>query len=371
MIKAAYFSRFLPSTEKGGGCRRMLQLEEIFRTVLPNLELVAIFRGDWLTDEQRDRLLSKSSYRFSRSTKWSSQTQDRVYRFNKISKIWAGFSGKLAGLQLAILDDPIYFFPLFKKLKRMQIPVIAVCHNLESLVPSQVRRRAGKVTDLLIEELEILAQCEMVITISREEDVLLRNLGLESFFLPYYPVQAIRTRLSAIREQRKHTAKKDILTVGTLQNPATREGIIHVADYWLNHLSGKCDTQLIIGGYFSKTYEHAVPTGRGITFKGTLSDQELDEIMAKVKACLCYQQNGSGALTRICEMLLAGIPVLANTHAARSYYNLKGLFEFQELHELAAALRNFDSCDAVAPLPDAPDSSRLCAKINQLLGSKR
>jgi len=34
--------------------------------------------------------------------------------------------------------------------------------------------------------------------------------------------------------------------------------------------------------------------------------------------------NGSGALTRICEMLCAGVPVLANTYTALSYYNMKG-----------------------------------------------
>jgi len=60
--------------------------------------------------------------------------------------------------------------------------------------------------------------------------------------------------------------------------------------------------------------------------------------MSSVKALLCYQNSGSGALTRICEMLIAGVPVIANSHAARSFYNKKGLIEFSVLEDIDSVL---------------------------------
>jgi hypothetical protein len=263
------------------------------------------------------------------------------------------------------MDDPIYFLPLFKKLIRRRIPVIAVCHNIESVVPGQVKKDRAR--ELLEKELELLSQCRLVITISREEDVILRNFGITSRYMPYYPVESIQKRLLAIREKRRFTSKEDILMVGTSKNLPTREGMIRAASYWNEKRLDKAAGKLIAGGFFSEEYLTSMPVGDSVEYHGTFSNGDLDGWMEKVKACLCYQESGAGALTRICEMLTAGVPVLANTHAARSYYNMKGVFEFRELEELAEALKQIDAFDGEIPLPPAPDLSSLEAEMKKIL----
>jgi hypothetical protein len=66
-------------------------------------------------------------------------------------------------------------------------------------------------------------------------------------------------------------------------------------------------------------------------------------------------------------MLIAGVPVLANTHAARSYYNMKGVLEFRELDELSEALKQADQFDGDISLPQAPDCAALSLAIQRIL----
>ena len=102
---------------------------------------------------------------------------------------------------------------------------------------------------------------------------------------------------------------------------------------------------------------------RGIAFLGSLSNEQLDSILCRVKACLCYQERGAGALTKICEMLVAGVPVAANTVAARSYHGMAGVFEFNCLDALRSTLEQLDAAPGEIPAPEQPDSTRLLNAI--------
>jgi hypothetical protein len=110
--------------------------------------------------------------------------------------------------------------------------------------------------------------------------------------------------------------------------------------------------------------------GENVVFKGPLSDEDLDNMLVKIKGCIAYQGDGSGALTKICEFLLAGVPVLANSHAARSYYNTPGVFEFTDIHDIARASKLLDSAEMEVPIPGRPDSAALLSEIESLLGDE-
>ncbi len=190
-FKAMYFTRFLPTHEMGGGCRRMLQLYEMLKKINPQLELTANWRGDQISKKNRKKIKEMSHRKdfFAPSRlswslrKWSEDHKDMVYRLRKYSEIWAGSIAELPELDMAIMDDPIYFLPLFKKLQQFRIPIVAISQNIESLASFQVKKKW--VLNLLAEELEILTQCRLVITISREENFLLTNLGIRSLYIPY------------------------------------------------------------------------------------------------------------------------------------------------------------------------------------------
>ena len=372
-FKAIYFSRFLPTPELGGGSRRMMQIQEMLRAHELGFQLVCNSRGDRIPEKIRKKI-KKTSHRkdlFSplrlslSLRKWSADHRDMVYRLRKFSEIWVRSIKELPELDMAILDDPIYFLPLLKKLRRLHIPVIAVSHNLETLASNQVKKKWAM--DLFKKELEILSRCRLVITLSREEAVLLRNLAIRSLYLPYYPVEPILGRLLAVREIRKHNSKEGILMVGTVKNLQTREGVVRAASYWHQNRLDRTAGKLIIGGYKSETFFDPRPFGDSVDFRGTLANEEMDHLLSRVKAFLCYQESGAGALTRICEMLIAGVPVLANPHAARSYYHRKGVIEFRELDELGEALKQTDVFDGEIPLPQAPRISPLSLEIQRIL----
>jgi hypothetical protein len=357
----------------GGGSRRMVQIYEMLKTVNPEVQLISPLHNDNIPkkikkkirkDSQRQDLFAPSRMSLS-LRKWSEEHRDMVYRLRKFSAVWAGSVKELQGLDIAVMDDPIYFLPLFKKLQQLQIPVIAICHNLETLVTRQVVNKWAM--DLFQEELAILRKCRLVITISREEDVLLQNFGIRTLYIPYYPVQPIMSRLCAVRESRKCSYKEGILMAGTTRNLPTRDGMERAAAYWRQNRFDKTAGKLIIGGYKSEMYFDPRPFGDSVDFRGTMTNEEMDGLLHQVRACICYQKNGAGALTRIGEMLIAGVPVLASTHAARSYYNMKGVIEFRELDELGEALKKIDKLEEEIPLPQFPDISSLYREIQRIL----
>ncbi len=352
----------------------MVQIHAMVKGIVPELQLISHLRGDWIPEKTKAEIQIRSHRndcfappRLSWSLrKWGNDHRGMVYRLRKFSSLWAGSMNDLSRLDAAVMDDPVYFLPLFKRLCKLHIPVIAVCHNLETL---SATRTDNKLTlDLLQEELEILSKCRLVITISREEDVLLNNLGISTLYIPYYPVEPILGRLLAVRENRKNSEKNGILMVGTMINLPTRDGMEQAAAWWQQNIPEGEVGKLIIGGYNSEIYFDPRLYGNSIDFRGTMDNTQMDSLLTRVKACISYQKNGPGALTRICEMLIAGVPVLANTHAARSYYNMKGVIEFRELDGLGQALTKIDQLDGEIPVPPAPDVSALSLEIHRIIG---
>jgi hypothetical protein len=347
----------------------------MLKTIIPGLQLISNQRGDRIPEKSRMKIEEMSQRkdffappRLSLSLrKWREDHRAMAFRLRKFSEIWVRSVKELPELDAVIMDDPIYFLPLFKKLRQLHIPFIAVCHNLDTLASNQGEKK--REMKLFKEELEILSQCRLVITISREENILLNNLGVRSLYIPYYPVEPILARLLAVQEKRKNKPKDGILMVGTAKNLPTRDGMELAAAYWHQNRLDRAAGKLIIGGYNCETYFDPRPYGDSVDFRGTLPNEEIDNLLSRVKAVLCYQETGAGALTRIGEMLIAGVPVLANTHAARSYYNMKGVMEFRELDELGEALRKADKFDGDIPLPQAPDCSAPSLEIQRILVS--
>jgi len=84
---------------------------------------------------------------------------------------------------------------------------------------------------------------------------------------------------------------------------------------------------------------------------------------------ICYQESGAGALTKIREMLLAGVPVLANAHACRSYdeYRGAGLVEFADLGDLDRATADVLAAGEVPASSAGPRSDAIARAGQELL----
>jgi len=365
--QSTYFSRFLPTLDFGGGSRRMMQVWEILQCL--GCELVSSARGDRLDTAVWQRIKKAIKTQADPGCRlWSRQRREAVIRLGEVARTWGQAIDTFSNLDLVFMDDPIYFLPLFEALEKRHKPVVAICHNLETLASSQVEKGASK--ELFVKELDVLSRCRLVITISREETWLLDNLHIPSFYLPYYPLKPVLSRLLAVRREREKlstSSRSGILMLGNAINLSTLEGMNRVIQVWQEKHLDRLAGQLLVAGYNADKMFKPDSFPDSIRFLGTLTNEELDRRLVQVKACLCFQESGTGALTRICEMLIAHVPVLANSHAARSYYHIPGVTEFAGLNHLEEVIEKIDRIGGNIPLPTPPNARELIAQVKRIL----
>lgn len=231
---------------------------------------------------------------------------------------------------------------------------IGVPHNIESLVPGQFSYITGSNSPTWFpDELKLFSLCKHVFTISREETWLLRLYGINSHYLPYFPPKAVCVELLKIRKKRlrKDTAlkgKKQILMLGSIYNPPTRAGMeSRIALFEKNKPD---NIELIIAGFGTEELILFSKEGKNnIWIAGSISNYELFELLCEVDAVLIHQSPTTGALTRIPELLLAGVPLIVNNDAARSYYTCNGVYVYNSDFEFLKLLNN-----PILPMPEKP-----------------
>lgn len=354
-----YFSRAELNENLGGDSRRLVQVFRVLEKQFPGLELVTVKdtgpRVPLKSCASALKDLVKGSYRF-----WAAEYRRHAMSLMLRSWIWADSVRRTAKIDLAFVEDPVYFTSLVETLKKRGAKVVAVCQNIESLSAGQTA--PGRQRALLMREIDILSACDLAVTISREEDFFLNNLGLNSVFFPYYPVGSIEKKMLEIRALRQGVEKVGVLLIGSFNNIPTRAGMLRVISYWKERGHAATGEKLVVAGFGTDSLKKEKLDG--VEVLGTMVNDSLNELLVRVRACLCYQEKASGALTKIPEMLIAGVPVIANTRAARSYYNTEGLFEISSLEEMAAAVKKAEGF--VPPVPERPMEGAFVSSIRKV-----
>lgn len=210
--------------------------------------------------------------------------------------------------------------------------VIGIPHNIESLVRSHS-------VESLRDEVENLKHCDVVFTIAKEETWLLRLLGLNAHYLPYYPPHEAVAYFETVRkkrEKRSTNEQKHFLLLGSATNSPTRDGMQTLVNYAARYDIG---FRLSVAGYGTECLRKLQHPN--IHFLGTLSTESLESLLENVDALLIYQPPTTGSLTRIPEMLIAGIPVFANFDATRDYHHVTDVEEYSSLEDLLGKLKKF------------------------------
>src|SRR6185369_1458908 len=347
-----YFSRYRADQVDNGGARRSAQLRQLlsgydvaFVSSLTKQSAEGNRSGNALFDRAVKLIVR------CRTRKFSDEFGRWLFFSDRLAKRWAKALQLRQKPRLILVDDPIFFPSLIRYCTDQDIPVIAHCHNIEALSRGQVMPRCQQ--ELLAYEMGLLEQCRAAVTISSEEAFLLRNLGMTAEFLPYYPPSPIEQQLLAIRQRRITTDKRDFILLGSAGNAPTREGMARLLAAW-RIMGGLPGERLYVVGYDTEMLRHASGMS-GVEFCGAVTDQELAELLAMVRGGIVFQEDGAGALTRIGEYLLAGVPVVANSHAARSWHNLPGITEFIHLDELRPTLTAIIAKSPEVTQPTSPD----------------
>jgi len=240
---------------------------------------------------------------------------------------------------------------LARKLWDQNVPLIALPHNIESLVKGNRSFFSHLVAPKWFsEEIGYLKYANVVFTISREEQWLLSLYGVKADYLPYYPVESVQQFLMNIRAKRKgkhHGSKiKKVLLLGTFYNPPTITGYIEL----LKQLIEIKDIEINIAGYGSE--KMAKLSDKNVKIWGTISNETLSDILIDINVAIIHQEPTTGALTRIPELLIAGVPVIANSSAARNYYDLDGVYTYYNFNELFSLIAT--TTITLPPIPQRP-----------------
>jgi hypothetical protein len=71
---------------------------------------------------------------------------------------------------------------------------------------------------------------------------------------------------------------------------------------------------------------------------GTVDDETLKDLLVRCKALIVSQKPSGGALTKLQEMRIAGVPVIGNKLSFRSYSNVAGFYPYFDFADLKALL---------------------------------
>jgi len=245
------------------------------------------------------------------------------------------------------------------------VAVVAFPQNLESLVPDQTDRITGghSVAKALNIEMKQLANADLVVCISQEEQWLLTAFGITADFLPYFPITQIESELLAVRQAKSDETPRRLLVLGSAGNPPSREGLVQLIQRFVR-LRGRFPHEVHVAGNDTDFLRQHVDN-RTIKVRGRLDLADLRDLMASSEKAVVFQTRGSGALTRIPELLLAGLPVICNAHAARSAQHYDGVDIFDTDDELVSLL------NTRVPIPRPPGKpvraeDRLIKRLREL-----
>ena len=253
-----------------------------------------------------------------------------------------------------------------RALERFGGRTVAVPHNVEALVPgsrSAWTRRAGP--DWLAEEIWALRASHVVFAISSHDQFILRGCGIRAELLPYEPPQSLRSHLERVRESRVQGLERNVvLLVGTATNPPTRLGFEEALRFVPIIVARVLPAvKVIVVGAGTDTMDY--PPSPNLHVLGRVSQETLEGLMTRSIAAVTHQAPTTGVLTRIPELLGAGIPVLANVDASRSWQGTPGLGTYRDWAEFESLLRHhgFD-----VPARDAVngDAERFLAVLEAL-----
>lgn len=230
--------------------------------------------------------------------------------------------------------------------------MIAVPHNLESLCCDGVDMQSGKLRpSWLSEDIHRLKLCDAVFCISKEETWLLQIHGVNAQYLPYYPPREAEDYLLRIRKMRDLRTPNEVhkfLVLGSANNTPTRKGMEEVLDYLCSF--EKLPFEIHVAGYrteWLKKIDHPQ-----LFYHGTMSNEALEKLLVEADALIINQPATSGALTRIVEHLIAGIPVMASFGAARDYFQEPNVQVFRSMESLVEMMMCFQPSEVKMPKRD-------------------
>ncbi len=346
-----------------GGNHRTSQINDLLQSAdfkIKDYENISVSKDRWSRYSNGLKFLARNKFKISPNYKLVSACGHQYQTRKKIIE-------KHQNLKVLLWENTKnYIVPYIAK--EQQVKIVAIPQNLESLVPEHLDSFTKEgLPHSLNNEIKSLERCDAVFCISREEQWLLKLFGINADFLPYYPPKSILSNLLNLRELRNiNLDKKRFLILGTCFNQPTKIGMTEQIK-WLTTIRQHFDFEVDIAGYGTETLaEHCQHANFNLI--GSVDSENLNQLLVSAKAILVHQQAGVGALTRIPEMLIAGIPVVANANACRSAFGYSGVHCYDSHDELAVLLKQNLNTPNILPRPQVAEK-RFIDRMTELMRS--
>jgi hypothetical protein len=262
---------------------------------------------------------------------------------------------------LCIVEDAVWFSGIILANQQLGIPTWACPQNLESLDFEgrlDVRRRARTLSRLgdLASEVTMLGACQARFAISRVEAGFLGGVGLDTEFYPYRPVGETREFFAKIRAARLRGAVQPGLVVllGSATHVPAREGM----EWFLAQVRARgvpAEVRIEIAGWDTDRLPGLAGVGDQVAARGWLEPAALEALLSRAHVAVIPQFSGFGALTRLSELPVAGIPVLASAHAVHAVDAPRDVVGLpRQWERWLAALEQALARDPVGPLEPDP-----------------
>ncbi len=249
---------------------------------------------------------------------------DRLYAHN----------ARRAGLAPAIVLESGCEPVAVAALKAQGFTIAVALSAINSLWLGRPNPVTGAYPNAFRAELRALKMADHVFSISREEQLLLNNFGVGARYLPYFPDEARAAALLAERAGRA-PQPREYLICATRGNTDTVDSFREQVA-WIEAAAPQ-------GAVFHVTGHQTEPLrevwcGPRFQFHGTCPDDLFAQVKARCSAVCVHQRAGLGALTRVPDMLLAGLTVVANGAAARSFIGTQGVLVYDTPGQMGALL---------------------------------
>jgi hypothetical protein len=353
--KVIYVTTLTPSEIGHGGVHRSYQILHELEQIVGAGQVLLFTKHQLLaqTEPNEDHNQSHILQTGRRITQWASHragSAKRIlgnpYRLIQRTQFATGihpnlrsyYEGQVRTLGNAVcVMEHAEFGDLIRINQKYKIPTISCTQNIDAFSQNQEllssnlnairngeidgKQRVGIYAAIVdfANELQILAQCDERLFISKLETGLIGGLGLTARYYPYVPVGAIRSRLMSVRQKRATTRREAglFIIIGTASYGPIKTScewlIKQVRDHGLPQ-----GVRIIVAGAGTDALLRPGESVPGIELRGWVEQEEMDELLTRAVAALIPQRFGFGVPTRLAELSCAGVPVIGDRHPTYS-----------------------------------------------------
>lgn len=340
-----FISVYAPAPRSGGGPRRshqvLYELQEFFGAenvtlirsdeILPNVRSV----GTWFhrmigrckrTVANPLQLLSRERYGIAHIPPGA------LRRYRQLLE-------RVPGPKLCVLENP-RLAALTATNDRMGIKTVmapwsfeSFTNNLAPMISTFGKMKARRATILdsmnarailtsFANELIFNARATRTWCLSRLEDHFLQASGITSGYFPYYPIGESDDCLVSVRRERRPELGLFVICGGANgQNMLALQSFLQS----LKRNDIPAGARIAITGLERLPEDWASHLGAQIEFVGSLEEECFHSLLSRSHAVLIPQRCGFGCMTRIPDMLCAGIPVVADAIVANGNGEVPGV----------------------------------------------